>query len=598
MLVFMPHEVKTIRAVFPSVHTKRPSNWTPLGRAAKITYHRPGRCVAVHTCLGKDKMAAEDPGRRAFLRRLAGSSVVLSGSGAAESWLSAGHATDGNAPLKAISKYAVNVLDFGAVSDGRTLCTAGIQAAIEACAAAGGGKVFVPPGKYLTGPIFLKSNLEFEVLAGATLLGSTNFADYRTIPGRWEGLDRTVYASLITGLDLENVAITGQGSLDGQGTVWLDAWGRTQELRKKLGIVGREPENPPGSPLPWPRPRMINLYRSRKVLIRGLTIQGSPSWTVHPVSCEDVYIEGLTILNPPHSWNTDGIDPESCRNVRISGCYISTGDDCVMIKSGYKHIPGRPFQPSENIAVTNCTFNAGGCGVGIGSETAGGVRNVSISNCACDGTTCGLYFRTARGRGNVVENVSAVNVVMRNLEETGIVVSMFYEDEDRATLHPVDVRTPIFRNFQCSEILLDGAQTSVVVEGLPESPIQDLSLNNLFVKAADRGISCYQVRGLSVNNAVVNSTSGPSVECKKVLDLELVRIRPPKTQPNVPVIALEDVRGAMVQSCSAPESSPALVQLKGEGNQDITLALNRVSAPAQEVAFTDGASERAVVKRI
>ena len=108
-------------------------------------------------------------------------------------------------------------------------------------------------------------------------------------------------------------------------------------------------------PLPWPRPRMINLYRSRRVLIRGLTIHSSPSWTVHPVSCEDVYVDGLTILNPPHSWNTDGIDPESCRNVRISGCYISTGDDCVMIKSGYKQIPGKPFQPSENIAVTNCT---------------------------------------------------------------------------------------------------------------------------------------------------------------------------------------------------------------------------------------------------
>ena len=258
-------------------------------------------------------------------------------------------------------------------------CTAGIQAAINACAAAGGGKVFVPPGKYLTGPIFLKSNLEFEVLAGATLLGSTNFADYPTIPGWWEGLERTVYASMITGIDLENVAITGQGTLDGQGAVWLDAWDKTEQLRKKLGLIGREPENPPGSPLPWPRPRVINLYRSHKVLIRGLAFHDSPSWTVHPVLCEDVYIEGLTIVNPPHSWNTDGIDPESCRNVRISGCYISTGDDCIMLKSGYKQIPEKPFLPTENIAVTNCTFNAGGCGVGIGSETAGGVRKVAIS---------------------------------------------------------------------------------------------------------------------------------------------------------------------------------------------------------------------------
>src|SRR5438552_13996832 len=208
-------------------------------------------------------MATDDSGRRAFMRHLAASSVVLSRRGTAEPWFSAGHATEANAAGKAVSEHAVSVLDFGAVGDGRTLCTAGIQAAINACATAGGGKVFVPPGKYLTGPIFLKSNLEFEVFAGATLLGSTNFADYPTIPGRWEGLERTVYASMITGIDLDNVAITGQGSLDGQGAVWLEAWGKTQELRKKLGLIGREPENPAGSPLHWPRPRMINLYRSR-----------------------------------------------------------------------------------------------------------------------------------------------------------------------------------------------------------------------------------------------------------------------------------------------------------------------------------------------
>ena len=538
-------------------------------------------------------------GRREFLLGMAATSAAVPARAAAENWPF--FATREASPDVSQSKpanHVVNVLDFGAVGDGRTLSTTAIQAAINACAAAGGGKVLVPAGRYLTGPIFLKSNLEFEILCGATLLGSTNFADYPTIPGWWEGLERTIYASLITGIDLENVAISGRGTLDGQGAVWLDAWGRTEQLRKKLGLIGREPENPPGSPLPWPRPRMINLYRCRKVLISGLTIHDSPSWTVHPVLCEDVYIEGLTIVNPPHSWNTDGIDPESCRNVRISGCYISTGDDCIMLKSGYKQIPGKPFQPSENIAVTNCTFNAGGCGVGIGSETAGGVRNVAISNCVCDGTTCGLYFRTRRGRGNVVENVSAVNVVMRNLEDTGIVFSMFYEDEDRTTLHPVDVRTPIFRNFHCSDIVLDGAKLSVVVEGLPESPIQGLSLDNVFVKAAGKGISCYQAHRLSLGNVVVNASMGPSLECKNVHNLELVRVRAPMSQPDAPVIALEDVHEAVVESCSAADGSPALVQLRGEGNRDITLALNRVSQKTQEVAFTDGASEHAVVRRI
>ena len=541
----------------------------------------------------------KDARRREFILGMAASSAVAPGAAASEWWPSLQSSRDlqRSSPSKS-SDHVVNVLDFGAVGDGRTLCTTGIQAAIDACGAAGGGKVFVPPGRYRIGPIFLQSNLEFEILAGATLVGSPNFSDYPTIHGWWEGLERTVYASLITGIDLENVAITGQGTLDGNGAVWLEAWGKTQELREKLGVKGREPENPPGSPLPWPRPRVINLYRSRKVLIRGLTIHDSPSWTVHPVLCDDVYIHGLTILNPPHSWNTDGIDPESCSNVRISDCYISTGDDCIMLKSGYKQIPGKPFLPTENVAVTNCTFNAGGCGVGIGSETAGGVRNVAISNCVCDGTTCGLYFRTARGRGNVVENVSAVNVVMRNLEETGIVVSMFYEDEDRNNAHTVDVRTPLFRNFHCSDLLLDGAKAAVVIEGLPESPIQRLSLENVFVNAAEKGISSYQVHGFGLSNAVVNTNSGPPVACKSIVDLEMVLVRSTKSEPKVPAMVLEDVHGAMVQSCSTTETSPALVQLKGQGNRDVTLALNRVSKQTREVVFADGASEEAVVRRI
>ena len=542
-------------------------------------------------------MEADDSGRRAFIRRFAASSVALSGGGAAEPWFSSGRASEANVPPKAISAHAVSVLDFGAVGDGRTLCTTAVQAAINACADAGGGKVFVPPGKYLTGPIFLKSNLEFEILAGATLLGSTNLADYPTIHGWWEGLERTIYASLVTGIDLENVAITGRGILDGQGAVWLEKWGQTEELRRKLGIVGREPENPPGSPLPWPRPRMINLYRSRRVVISGLTIQSSPSWTVHPVMCEDVGIEGLTILNPRDSWNTDGIDPESCRNVRISGCYISTGDDCIMIKSGYKYIPGKAFPPSENIVVTNCVFNDGGCGVGIGSETAGGVRNVAISNCACEGTTCGLYFRTARGRGNVVENISSVNVVMRNIRETGVVVSMLYEDQDRPTAQPVDERTPTFRNFHCRDILVDGAERAVVVEGLPESPVQALALDNLFVKAAAKGVSCSYARGFSLSNAVVNADSGPPIECKNVHDLELVRVRTSKPGPAEPTIDLEGVQEAVVQSCSAAAGSRALIRLKGEGNRDISLALNHLSEQTKEVVFTDGASEHSVVRR-
>jgi len=281
----------------------------------------------------------------------------------------------------------------------------------------GGGKVVVPAGKFLTGPIMLKSNMEFEVLSGGTLLGSPNFEDYPTMQGRWEGLERTIFTSLLTGEGLENISITGHGQLDGQGALWWDAHRKTAEMRRAMGLVDREPENPAGAPLRWPRPRMIYLYKCKNVLVRGLKLVNSPSWNIHPVLCENVCIDGVSIINPGDSPNTDGIDPDSCKNVRISNCYITTGDDCIIIKSGYKHIPGKPFAPSENIVVTNCVFGQGHCGVGVGSETAGGVRNVAISNCVCDGTRSGLRFKTARGRGGVVEDISAVNVVMRGATE-------------------------------------------------------------------------------------------------------------------------------------------------------------------------------------
>jgi len=194
-------------------------------------------------------MSSEEPERREFMRRLTASAALIPrGRGA-------GYA----APKPNPGNHVLNILDFGAVGDGRTLTTSAIQAAVDACGNVGGGRVVIPPGRYLTGPIFLKSNLEVEILAGATVLGSTKFSDYPTMQGWWEGVERRIHASMFTGVGLDNVSIYGRGVLDGQGAVWLEAWGKTEERRKKLGIVGREPENPPGSPLLWPRPRMINL---------------------------------------------------------------------------------------------------------------------------------------------------------------------------------------------------------------------------------------------------------------------------------------------------------------------------------------------------
>jgi polygalacturonase len=490
-----------------------------------------------------------------------------------------------------------NAADFGAVGDGKTLCTAGIQKAVDACAQAGGGRVIFPAGKFLIGPIFMKSNVHVEIPAGTTLLGSTDFDKVPSIAGRWEGIDRTVYASMFTGLDLENISITGRGVIDGQGDAWWKTFRVVSEMRRKLGLTEREPENPPGSPLKWSRPRMINLYRCKNVLISGLTVMNSPAWNIHPVLCDNIVIDQVTIISPADSPNTDGIDPDSCRNMRISNCYISVGDDCITIKSGYKFQKSGKNIPSQNILVTNCVFARGHGGVGIGSETSGGVRDVTVSNCVCEGTDRGLRFKTARSRGNIVENFRAVNLVMRGVGDA-ISVSMLYNASDPRTAQPVDEGTPTFRNFHLSNITATDVKRTLLIEGLPEMPIQGLSISNFVANGAGTGITCSNVTGMVFDNIQVNTAQGPAMEVTAVKGIEIYRFTDCNPRKDQPAIRFERVNDGLIQSCTAAENTGTFLEIKGAEVRDISLIANRLTRAAKEVAFVGGASESAVVRRL
>jgi polygalacturonase len=478
------------------------------------------------------------------------------------------------------------VTDFGAVGDGKILCTAGIQKAVDTCARAGGGKVVFPAGRFLTGPIFLKSHVH----------GSTDFAKVPSIAGRWEGIDRTVYASMFTGLDLENISITGRGTIDGQGEEWWKAFRVVSEMRRKLGLLDREPENPPGSPLQWSRPRMINLYRCKNVLIGGLTVLNSPSWNIHPVLCDDVIIDQVTIISPEEGPNTDGIDPDSCRNMRISNCYISVGDDCITLKSGYKFQKTERNLPSENIAITNCVFGRGHGGVGIGSETSGGVRNVTVSNCVCEGTDRGIRFKTARSRGNVVENFRAVNFAMRGVGDA-VSVTMLYNASDPRTPQPVNEGTPTFRNIHLSDITASDVKRAVLIEGLPEMPIQGISIRNL-VADGGAGITCSNVHGLTLDNIQVRAEKGPAMEITGVRGLEIYRFADRNPGKDQPSIRLEKVEDGLLQSCTAAENTGTFLEIKGAEVKEISLIANRLDRAAKEIAYVGGASEPAVVRRL
>ena len=436
-----------------------------------------------------------------------------------------------------------NIEDFGAVGDGKTLNTASIQDAVDYCAKAGGGMVYIPSGDFVTGPIFLKSNINFHISEGAMLLGDTNKSRYPGIQGRWEGIERKTYASILTGHDLENISITGRGTIDARGRVWWNAFMKTWQIREKHGIKEREPDNPPEAPLKWPRPRVINLFNCKDVLIRDITIKNSPSWTVHPVYCTNVTVDNVTVFNPDDSPNTDGINFDSSKDSKIVNCYIDVGDDCITLKSGYNKDGRRVGIPCENIVIANCIMVHGHGGVVIGSEMSGDVRNVAISNCVFDQTNRGLRFKTVRGRGGVVENIRASNIVMGSIG-TAFTFSMFYQDwrgaltldgfyhGDKVKTNPVTEETPVFRNIHFSDISVSNANVVAEIRGLPEMPVQNISFSNINVISSDEGMMIENAYRMLLDNVIVNANTypiGPELEyipeVEEIPKLKAIHIR-------------------------------------------------------------------------
>lgn len=349
------------------------------------------------------------------------------------------------------------------------LHTKKFQAAIDACAAQGGGTVVVPAGVWTTGALFLASGVELHLESGAVLKGSRNYADYPLIQSRWEGQTRTVHAPLIGGEGLERIAVTGRGTIDGQGDAWWAPF-RAGELKH-------------------PRPRLVAFTSCRDVLLEGVKLINSPSWTVNPVACTEVRVHGISIVNPADSPNTDGINPDSCTNVVISDCFVSVGDDCITIKSGTEAEDSHRRIPCRDIAVTNCILERGHGGVVIGSEMSGGVKNVVITNCLFKGTDRGIRMKSRRGRGGTVENVRISNIVMEDVL-CPLTMNLYYHCNggrgvakvaSREAL-PIDEGTPAFRQVSLSGIRATGVKLAAAwVWGLPEEPVEGLSLTDVSI---------------------------------------------------------------------------------------------------------------------
>jgi len=477
--------------------------------------------------------------------------------------------------LMGISVFAddgiYNVLDYGAIGDGQTLCTKAIQNTIDSCAANGGGKVMVPPGDYITGALFLKSNSTFEVFPGAVLIFDDNIENCPIVDGRWEGIERKVYASLFTGHNLQNVSIIGRGTINGQGKAWWEAHYKNKNLRKEYGIIGREPDNHGDSPLKVPRPRVINLYNCTNVLISGLTILNSPAWTIHPVYCENITIEGISIIQPYESPNTDGINPESCKNVRIFNCFVDCGDDCITIKSGYNEDGRRVGKPCENIVISNCTFAHGRSAIGIGSEMSGDVRNVTISNCVFNGTKRGIRIKTGRGRGGIVENYRADNIVMANVE-TAISIDMYYgnKSEDK---EPVSEKTPFFKNIHLSNITAVNVENAAQISGLPEAPAAAISIvnSNFTVK---NGFEVKFVDNLQLRDVTVNCEDGNPFNIDQSTGITLDNVGSDSEIEDEALVKITSCNDVYIHSCNVNPSTKIFLQSKH--SKDLTIENNRL----------------------
>ena len=339
-----------------------------------------------------------------------------------------------------------------------------IQRAIDEQAAQGGGRVAIPAGEFVTGSLVLRSNIELHLEAGSVLRFTDDFDAYPVIRARWEGYEQPVHRALVYAKGEKNVSITGLGTMEGQGAKWWAAF-RAKELDAA-------------------RPYFVSFEDCERVLLRGFRVQNSPAWTLHPLRCENVSIRGVTVVNPADSPNTDGIDPESCRHVRITDCHIDVGDDCIAIKAGTEDAE-HPV-PCENVTVTGCTMVHGHGGVVLGSEMSGCIRRVSISSCVFDGTDRGIRIKSRRGRGGAVEDVSVTGIVMHNVI-CPIVINMRYscgkdgqsEYVSSQEPQPIGKGTPYVRRVRLGNIVATNVRSAAgCLYGLPEAPLEDISISN------------------------------------------------------------------------------------------------------------------------
>lgn len=446
-------------------------------------------------------------------------------------------------------EYSVNITDFGAVADGKTLNTEAINNAIKDVNSKGGGKVVIPAGLWLTGPIELKSNVNLYTEQNSLILFTDDFNAYPILETSFEGLETRRCQSPISAWNAENIAITGYGVFDGSGDSWRpvkkgkmtasqwksllasggvvenDVWYPTAGSLKGAKAC-KEFNNPEGIETdeewneirPWLRPVLLNIVKSKKVLLEGVTFKNSPSWCLHPLSCEHITIKDVKVFNPWYSQNGDALDLESCNYALIINNVFDAGDDAICIKSGKDEDGRKRGEPCQNVIVKNNVVLHGHGGFVVGSEMSGGVKNIYVSDCTFLGTDVGLRFKSTRGRGGVVENIHIHNINMIDIPHEALLFDLFYggkgageETEEeliarmKTAIPPVTEETPAFRDIYISGITANGVGRAMFFNGLPEMPIRNIDIKDVQITNAKAGIVICQAENVTIDNANVET---------------------------------------------------------------------------------------------
>ncbi|MES2279046.1 MAG: glycoside hydrolase family 28 protein [Bacteroidota bacterium] len=497
-----------------------------------------------------------------------------------------------------------NIINFGARADGLTLNTESINKAISTCSEKGGGVVLIPPGLWITGPVVLKSKVNLHISRSALLQFTADKSQYHLVEGNFEGRKTIRNQSPISGTDLTDIAITGDGTVDAHGEAWralgkdrvtepqwkqmittgvLSADGKTWYPSESYAKGARKSDGntTSGKTLKdfegikdFLRPNMLVLTNCKRVLLQNTTFQNSPAWCLHTLLCENVTFDGVRVRNLPNAQNGDGMDIESCSYVKVENCTLDCGDDGICIKSGKDEEGRQRGKPSQYIVIqNNVVYDAHG-GFVIGSEMSGGAHDIFVSKCTFIGTDNGLRFKTARGRGGIVENIFIRDIYMRDIGHDAILFDMYYyakaltlaQTNGKVDIPAATEATPQFRKFYISNLVCDGAGRAMLIRGLPEMSIKDIYLNNVTIKS-QRGADIIEAQNITLKDVIM--------DCKD-------------TRPLINIENSRQITFEQVKSVHAPE---LFLSINGDRCKQVIVKETNIAEAKNQADYNFGADK-------